>query len=53
MNIIAQPLYLPVYMAFARDTREKRMISLTTHKTISNGELAVFNKNEHCVAGST
>ena len=25
------------------------MISLTTHKTISNGELTVFNKNEHFV----
>ena len=54
MNNIAQLLYLPVCMAFAHATKEKTawMISLTAHKTISNGEITVLNKNEHCVAGS-
>ena len=56
MNSIAQLLPAPLPASLCGiGTLHKRknwMISLTTHNTISNGELTVLDINEHCVAGS-
>ena len=52
VQLLPAPLPVSLYGIGTHHKRKNWMISLTTHKTISNGKLTVFNKNEYFVAGS-